>query len=216
MSGFGYLVERAVTLLVVVLISPLFFVVAAMVLIRDGRPVVFRQSRVGRDGELFEILKFRTMAVNEGGPLITGGGDARVTANGALLRRTKLDELPQLWNVVRGEMRLVGPRPEVAKYVEMYDAEQRRVLGIPPGITDVASLAFRNEEALLEASDDPAVFYIEKLMPAKIRLNLNYAARRNFFTDVGVIVNTVLVVTGCKAAPLPPAFSDDPQPRADH
>lgn len=202
------LFERAVTLAIVVLLGPLFFFVALIVLCRDGRPVLFRQTRVGFKGEPFEILKFRTMGTDNGGPLITGGGDPRITENGALLRRSKLDELPQLWNVVRGDMRLVGPRPEVPKFVEMYNEEQRAVLDFKPGITDVASLAFRNEEDLLAHSDDPAAFYMVRLMPAKIALNLEYARRRNIFTDLGVIVDTVLVVAGWKSPPLPESFAD--------
>ena len=146
------------------------------------------------------------MGVDNAGSLITGGGDPRITANGALLRRSKLDELPQLWNVVRGDMQLVGPRPEVEKYVDMYDERQLRVFDCKPGITDVASLTFRDEESLLEAAEDPANFYIEKLMPAKIELNLDYAARRNFFSDLRVIVDTFLVVAGLKNPPLPEGF----------
>ncbi len=208
MSAVASLLERALSVLVVILLSPAFLIVALMVLFRDGRPILFRQTRVGKDGERFAILKFRTMSIDNAGSLVTGGGDPRITRNGALLRRSKLDEMPQLWNVVRGDMRLVGPRPEVEKYVEMYDEEQRRVLDNKPGITDVASLAFRNEEALLEAADDPAEFYIEKLMPAKIALNLEYAARRNIFSDCGVILDTVLVVTGIKRQPLPEGFDE--------
>lgn len=206
MSAMGSLLERALTLLVVILLSPVFLVVALMVLGRDGRPILFRQTRVGKGGERFEILKFRTMSINNAGSLITGGGDPRITENGALLRRSKLDEMPQLWNVVRGDMRLVGPRPEVEKYVKMYDEDQRRVLDNKPGITDVASLAFRDEEALLEVADDPAEFYVERLMPAKIALNLEYATRRSIFSDFGVIVDTVLVITGLKSPPLPEDF----------
>ena len=206
MSGFVSLIERALILLVVILLVPVFLIVALMVWCRDGRPVLFRQTRVSQFGEPFEILKFRTMSAEKGGSLITGGGDPRITANGALLRRTKLDELPQLWNIVRGEMCLVGPRPEVTKYVEGYDERQRLVLDDKPGITGVASLAFRDEEALLEAAEDPMRFYLETLMPAKIELNLEYAERRNLFTDMAVIRDTVLVVAGLKSPPLPEGF----------
>jgi lipopolysaccharide/colanic/teichoic acid biosynthesis glycosyltransferase len=206
MNTIGSLFERALTLLMVLLLAPVFLMVALMVLCRDGRPILFRQTRIGQGGAPFEILKFRTMSVDNAGSLITGGGDPRITANGALLRRSKLDEMPQLWNVVRGDMQLVGPRPEVKKYVDMYDERQRRVLDSKPGITDVASLAFRNEESLLEGVADPANFYIQKLMPAKIELNLEYAARRNIFSDLGVIGDTFLVVAGLKSPPLPEGF----------
>ena len=216
MSAIGSLIERGLTLLAVILLGPAFLVVSLMVRCRDGRPIFFRQTRVGQGGEPFEILKFRTMSVDNRGSLITGGGDPRITENGALLRRSKLDEMPQLWNVVRGDMQLVGPRPEVPKYVDMYDEQQRRVLDNKPGITDVASLAFRDEESLLAAAEDPANFYIEKLMPAKIELNLEYAARRNFFSDLGVIVDTFLVVAGLKRTPLPEGFdSSTPAPADD-
>lgn len=206
MSRIVSLMERALILLVVICLIPVFLIVALMVWCRDGRPILFRQTRIGQLGVPFKIFKFRTMSAQLDGALITGGGDPRITANGALLRRTKLDELPQLWNIVRGEMCLVGPRPEVAKYVDDYDERQRRVLDDKPGITGVASLAFRDEEALLEAADDPMHFYLETLMPAKIELDLQYAARRNFFTDLRMIGDTVLVVAGLKRPPLPDGF----------
>lgn len=206
MSRFVSLLERALVLLVVICLIPVFLIVALLVWCRDGRPVLFRQTRIGQFGVPFEIFKFRTMSAGLGGALITGGGDPRITANGALLRRTKLDELPQLWNIVRGEMCLVGPRPEVTKYVDEYDQRQRLVLEDKPGITGVASLAFRDEEALLKASDDPMHFYVATLMPAKIELDLEYAARRNFFTDLRLIRDTVLVVAGMKRPPLPEGF----------
>lgn len=215
MTKIGSLIERGLTSLVVILLGPVFLVVALLVLCRDGRPILFRQTRIGKDGEPFEILKFRTMGVDNAGSLITGGDDPRITANGALLRRSKLDEMPQLWNVVRGDMQLVGPRPEVKKYVDLYDDRQRRVLDRKPGITDVASLAFRDEESLLEGAEDPAKFYIERLMPAKIELNLEYAARRNIFSDLGVIGDTFLVVAGLKRPPLPEGFDQQVVAPAD-
>ena len=132
---------------------------AILILLSDGRPVFFRQKRVGRHGELFDILKFRTMEIESGGPAITAAGDRRVTLVGAKLRRYKLDELPQFFCVLRGHMSLIGPRPEVPEYVEPADDLWETVLQMRPGITDLASLAYRNEEAMLALADDPEALY---------------------------------------------------------
>ena len=179
-------------------LAPLLAAIAAVILVEDGRPVFFRQERVGRDGRPFRIWKFRTMVRDAGrrGMAITVGRDPRITRIGHWLRRFKLDELPQLWNVVRGEMSLVGPRPEVPRYVALYTPEQRRVLALVPGITDPASIAYRDEAALLAESDDPERLYVERIMPDKIRINLDYAARRSLWSDLRVILETLVKIGG--------------------
>ncbi len=172
---------------------PVFAVVAAAVKADDRGPVFFRQERIGRGGKPFRIWKFRTMvtdAESRGGQL-TVGRDPRITRVGAWLRRTKLDELPQLLNVLAGEMSLVGPRPEVERYVRLYTPEQRRVLEMPPGITDPASLRYVDESEVLGRADDPHRAYVEQIMPDKIRLNLEYAGRATLLSDFGVLLRTV-------------------------
>ena len=172
---------------------PAFLVIATLIKLDDGGPVFFRQRRVGRGGRLFRVWKFRTMiprAEQCGGPL-TIGADPRTTRFGKWLRHAKLDELPQLFNVLAGQMSLVGPRPEVPRYVALYSPDQRRVLDLVPGITDPASIAFRHESDLLARASDPEREYIEVFMPEKIRLNLAYAARATRWTDFGVVVHTL-------------------------
>ncbi|MFO1449158.1 MAG: sugar transferase [Opitutaceae bacterium] len=176
-----------------VLAAPLFLLVWFLIKLDDGGPLFFQQERVGRHGRLFRILKFRTMCVGaeKRGLSVTAAGDQRITRTGRGLRKTKLDEVPQLWNVLRGEMSFVGPRPEVPKYVALYSPEQRRVLDFRPGITDEASVAFREEEALLAAADDPERFYVQTCIPQKIALNLAYAEHASVWGDIGVIFRTV-------------------------
>jgi lipopolysaccharide/colanic/teichoic acid biosynthesis glycosyltransferase len=172
---------------------PLFAAIALVVKAYDGGPVFFRQERVGRRGRPFRIWKFRTMVPDAErlGGLLTVGGDRRVTPVGQWLRRHKLDELPQLLNVLAGEMSLVGPRPEVPKYVALYTPEQRRVLELTPGITDPGSLAYVNESELLANSAEPERTYVLHVMPDKLRRNLEYAAIASVRTDVGVILSTI-------------------------
>jgi lipopolysaccharide/colanic/teichoic acid biosynthesis glycosyltransferase len=177
----------------VVLLSPIFLVVALLVKTEDGGPVFFRQERVGYRGRPFSIWKFRTMvpgAELRGLPL-TVGSDARVTRVGAWLRRLKLDELPQLFNVLAGDMTLVGPRPEVPRYVASYGLEQRRVLELVPGVTDEASIRYLDESAVLAAAADPEQMYVDEIIPEKIRINLAYAAHATVWTDIRVILATV-------------------------
>jgi lipopolysaccharide/colanic/teichoic acid biosynthesis glycosyltransferase len=177
-----------------VVFSPAFGVLAVAIKLSDGGPVFFRQERVGQRGRLFKIIKFRSMVVNADrlGLSVTRCEDPRITRIGRFLRKTKLDELPQLWNVFKGEMSFVGPRPEVARYVERYNEEQRKVLSLKPGITDPAALAFRNEEELLQRAQDIERFYVEECMPRKIALSLEYAQRASVWTDVAVIVRTMV------------------------
>ena len=185
-----------------VVLSPVLAALALLVKAGDGGPVLFRQERVGRDGRLFWMYKFRSMVqdAERGGSLLTVGGDPRITPVGRLLRRTKLDELPQLLNVLRGEMSLVGPRPEVPRYVALYTAEQRRVLALVPGITDPAATAYIDEGALLARAADPEQAYVQQIMPDKLRLNLQYAARATVLTDVAVILRTLGVIARQRAA----------------
>mgnify|MGYP000873607447 FL=1 len=170
---------------------PLLLVVAAWVKLDSPGPVLFRQERVGRFGRPFFIHKFRTMRV-EPGPLITIGQDPRITRCGAWLRASKLDELPQLWDVLRGAMSLVGPRPEVPRYVALYPPELReQVLSVRPGITDPASLACRHEADLLAAAADPEREYVEVLMPQKLKLSAAYAERASLGADLWLIFQTM-------------------------
>jgi len=180
----------------VVLLSPGFVLIATLIRIGDGRPVFFRQQRIGRDGVPFTMWKFRTMrpdAELHGGQL-TAGQDPRITPIGRWLRSTKLDELPQLFNVLRGEMSLVGPRPEVPEYVNRYTDAQRAVLKLKPGITDPASISFRNEAALLGQAADPDEYYTNVVMPEKIKINLAYSERATSLSDLKVLLQTMRVL----------------------
>jgi lipopolysaccharide/colanic/teichoic acid biosynthesis glycosyltransferase len=177
----------------VVLLSPLFLVIALRIKADDGGPVFFRQVRVGFRGRRFRIWKFRTMvpAAELRGLPLTVGRDVRVTRVGSWLRRFKLDELPQLFNVLAGEMTLVGPRPEVPRYVRSYDLEQRRVLELVPGLTDEASIRYLDESSILAAAADPEQMYLDQILPEKIRLSLEYAAHASVWTDLRVIIATL-------------------------
>lgn len=157
-------------------LSPVLIIVALIIVIDDPGPVFYRQLRVGRYGRDFRIFKFRSMRVNadKAGLITVGDRDPRVTRAGYYIRKYKIDELPQLLNVLIGDMSLVGPRPEVRRYVDLYTEEQRRVLSVRPGITDYASIEYVDENRLLAASDDPDKTYIDEIMPAKIALNMRY------------------------------------------
>lgn len=157
-------------------LSPLFLIIALWIIIDNPGPVFYRQQRVGKDGKDFGLLKFRSMRVGaDKMSLITiGDRDPRVTRAGYYIRKYKIDELPQLWNVLTGDMSLVGPRPEVRRYVDLYTDEQRKVLSVRPGITDYASIEYIDENRLLAQSTDPDKTYIEQIMPAKIALNMRY------------------------------------------
>ena len=166
-----------------------------MVLTTKG-PIIYKQLRIGRNNNDFLIFKFRTMSVNADklGLLTIGGRDARVTRLGFYLRKFKLDELPQLANVLYGDMSFVGPRPEVRKYVDFYNPMQMQVLNVRPGITDLASIKYRNENELLSTQEDPESYYINFIMPKKLQINLDYLKESNLFKDVWVIVKTFLVI----------------------
>lgn len=175
---------------------PLLLLIAICIKLEDGGPVFFQQERVGYRGRLFRIIKFRTMVANAEklGKSLTVGGDPRITRIGYWLRKWKLDELPQLINVIKGEMSLVGPRPEVPRYVAQYANEQRRVLEFMPGITDQASVRYMEESELLERADDPEDLYIRVIMPEKIRLNLEYAQHASTWSDLLTIIKTLIQI----------------------
>ncbi|MFH1843164.1 MAG: sugar transferase [bacterium] len=179
-----------------ILLSPLLCLVAALVKLTSAGPIFFRQERVGRGGNPFRIFKFRTMAADSHrqGRNITVKGDCRITRLGRILRHTKIDELPQLINVLCGEMSLVGPRPEVPEYVDMFWHEFESILKIRPGITHRASILFRNEEELLDRSDDPERFYIERVMPRKLQLYAQDLDQESLRDDVRTILDTIFKV----------------------
>lgn len=175
---------------------PFLLVIALAVKLNSPGPVLFRQTRVGKLGRDFRIFKFRSMTLDaeKHGAAITSARDRRVTSVGALLRRTKVDEIPQLWNVVRGEMSLVGPRPEHPKYVAFYTPEQRTVLSVAPGITSPTSLKFRHEEELLGRQPDPERFYVEQLMPEKLSIDLKYVENLSMRNDLSLIFSSVIAM----------------------
>lgn len=187
------LFDVAGAVLGIILMLPLGLLTCLCIKLADGGPVFYRQIRVGRFGRPFRIWKFRSMVVGAErlGCSLTRGEDPRVTRIGRLLRKTKMDELPQLWNVLAGEMSFVGPRPEVPRYVERYTPEQREVLNCKPGITDLASLLFRNEEALLRGAADVEEFYVRYCLPKKIELNLQYMERAGVLQDIWIILRTL-------------------------
>lgn len=184
-SGFGLIV-----------LSPLFLVLAIWIKCDSKGPVFYRQVRVGRGNKDFRIFKFRSMRVGaDKGSLVTiGGHDPRVTRSGYFIRKFKFDELPQLINVFLGDMSLVGPRPEVRHYVDYWTPEQMHVLDVRPGITDPASIKFRNENELMEKADDPEKYYIGVIMQEKIKLYLEYVNNNSFFYDLGLIFKTFKVI----------------------
>jgi lipopolysaccharide/colanic/teichoic acid biosynthesis glycosyltransferase len=188
--------DMGASLLGLLVLLPLFVVVAIVLRWESPGPTFYRGFRAGRHGRAFRIFKFRTMVVNAdkiGGPS-SSADDPRITRAGNLLRRYKVDELPQLINVLRGEMSLVGPRPEVLQEVLLYTEEEKRLLEVRPGITDWASIRFRNEGEILRGSTDPHAAYREKIRPEKIRLGLEYVERRSFLTDCQIIASTLKAI----------------------
>lgn len=173
-------------------LSPLFLLIALLIVLDSSGPIFYRARRVGKGGRIFHLLKFRSMVVNADrqGPGITSASDQRVTRMGRFLRRTKLDELPQLLNVLRGDMNFVGPRPEDPRYVALYTAEQQQILAVRPGITSAASLAFRHEEQLLTGQDWETI-YRTQVMPDKLAIDLAYLQQRTLFSDLRLITRTI-------------------------
>lgn len=175
-----------------IVLSPLFAVLAVWIKADSKGPVFYRQTRVGRNNRDFRLYKFRSMRPDSDklGLITVGGHDPRVTRSGYYIRKYKLDEFPQLINVFIGDMSLVGPRPEVRKYVDMYTPGQMRVLSVRPGITSLASIRYRNENDILAAAEDPDKCYIEKVMPDKIAIDLEYVSKAGLWTDVKLIFGT--------------------------
>jgi lipopolysaccharide/colanic/teichoic acid biosynthesis glycosyltransferase len=187
------IVEFFVALTALIILLPLFVLIALGILMDSTGGVFFSQKRVGKNNSDFTIYKFRTMVpgASKSGLLTTGHTDQRVTRFGTLLRNYKLDELPQLYNILTGDMSFVGPRPEVRKYVSLYTPEQRKVLTVRPGLTDYASLEYINEGAMLASRDDPEKAYVENIMPAKLALNLKYLEEKSPGTDLRIILKTI-------------------------
>lgn len=188
-----WIFDRVVSLLGLVCLSWLLLIVAVLIKIKmPGGPALFRQKRVGKDGKLFTMVKFRTMVVHHGGSSVSVAGETRITPFGAKLRKYKLDELPELWNVLKGEMSLVGPRPDVPGYADALAGEDREVLKLRPGITGPASLKYRNEEEILARVDDPQRYNDEVIFPDKVRINRYYLHHYSFINDIRLILVTVL------------------------
>ncbi|HEX8516319.1 MAG TPA: sugar transferase, partial [Bacteroidia bacterium] len=171
-------------------------VISLIIVIDSKGGVFYKQVRVGKDGKDFKLFKFRSMRTNadKSGLLTVGGRDNRITRVGYYIRKYKVDELPQLINVLLGDMSLVGPRPEVRKYVNLYNAEQLKVIGVKPGITDYASIEYSNENEILGKAADPEKVYIEEIMPAKLKLNLKYIQEQGVGTDVKIILRTIFKI----------------------
>lgn len=198
MNIFNKVVKRIFDLICstlgLIILSPVLIVIAIKIKTDSNGPVFFKQIRVGEKNREFKILKFRTMVVDAEklGRQITVGNDNRITKIGAFLRKYKLDELPQLINVFKGDMSLVGPRPEVPRYVKLYNEEQKKVLEVKPGITDLASIRYRDENELLGEAENPDEFYINTIMPDKLALNLEYISKNNVFLDIYIILKTII------------------------
>lgn len=177
---------------------PVFVVIAIVIAIDSKGGIFFFQTRVGKNNKDFKLFKFRTMRVDaeSKGQLTIGGRDNRITKAGYFLRRYKLDELPQLLNVLLGDMSLVGPRPEVRKYVDMYTTEQLQVLSVKPGITDYASIKYADESELLANAENPEQFYIQTVMPDKLAINLQYIKNRSFWADIAILFKTIGKILG--------------------
>jgi lipopolysaccharide/colanic/teichoic acid biosynthesis glycosyltransferase len=182
--------DRVLAAAGLILCSPVMAAAAVAILLDDGAPVFYRQTRVGRGGRRFRLLKFRSMRTAPG-PAITFSGDPRISRVGRFLRKYKIDELPQLWNVIKGDMSLIGPRPEVPEYVQPDNPAWMPVLRLRPGITDLASLIFRNEEEVLAQSPDPDRCYRDVILPNKLRLNCEYQGLRSMSSDCKLLCLTV-------------------------
>lgn len=187
-----YLFDRLFSLLGIIILSPMILVVAIFVRIKIGKPVLFRQERVGKDGKLFTIWKFRTMEDENEGSSVCVAGDERILPLGVKLRKYKLDELPQLWNVLKGDMSFVGPRPDVPGYADQLQGEDRDVLKLRPGITGPATLKYRDEEELLATVDNPQEYNDNVIFPDKVRINRYYLHNYSFWTDLEILFATVL------------------------
>jgi len=186
------LLDKTAALVGLIMLSPILLITALLIRIKmPGGPVIFRQQRVGRHGQLFTIYKFRSMTTEHQGSSVSVAGEARITPLGAVLRRYKIDELPELWNVLKGDMSLVGPRPDVPGYADKLNGDDREILLLRPGITGPASLKYRNEEELLAQVDNPQEYNDTVIYPDKIRLNRYYLHHYSFWKDIQMIICTV-------------------------
>lgn len=187
-----WLFDRIVSLVGLIILSPVLLVVAILIRVKmPGGPVLFKQKRVGKEGKLFTMVKFRSMSVAHGGSSVSVAGESRITPLGAKLRKYKLDELPELWNVFIGDMSFVGPRPDVPGYADKLVGEDRVILKLRPGITGPASLKYRDEETLLATVEDPIRYNDEVIFPDKVRINKEYYYNWSFWQDIRYIVRTV-------------------------
>lgn len=188
--------DLIVAFIAIIILSPLFILVSILIKLDSDGPIIFKQVRVGKNEKKFKILKFRTMIVGaeKKGEQITIGNDKRITNVGSFLRKYKLDELPQLFNVLKGDMSFVGPRPEVPKYTRLYTDKQKGVFKVRPGITDYASIKYRNENEILGNSENPEETYINIIMNDKLNINLEYLKKRNIIEDVKIIFETLVKI----------------------
>lgn len=200
MNKFNSIIKRAFDIVAsfcgIIIISIILIIVSIAIKLDSKGPILFLQKRVGKNGEPFYIYKFRTMITDaeKFGKQITVGRDSRITKIGTFLRAYKIDELPQLFNVFKGDMSLVGPRPEVPRYVELYSEEERHVLDVRPGITDLASLRYKDENDILGKVENPEEYYINIIMKDKLKLNLEYVKKNNIIFDISLIIKTII---GC-------------------
>jgi lipopolysaccharide/colanic/teichoic acid biosynthesis glycosyltransferase len=196
--------DVAVAVAALVILLPLLLTIASLVRLLSGAPVLYRAERVGHGGRTFVLLKFRTMTAAAGGPAVTGHADPRITRLGRVLRRTKLDELPQLLNVLRGDMGLVGPRPEDPRFVALYTPAEREVLSVRPGITSPAALRYRHEESMLAATGESCeAVYVERFMRPKLALDLDYVRRSSVRLDLSVLARTAAAVLSLRPGEAP-------------
>ena len=186
------LFDRVASLLGLLVLWPVLIIIALLIKVRmPGGPVIFKQQRVGRNGELFTMYKFRSMTVSHSGSSVSVAGESRITPLGSILRKYKLDELPELWNVLKGDMSFVGPRPDVPGYADRLQGENRLILKLRPGITGPASLKYANEEEILAQVSNPVKYNDEVIFPDKVRVNLNYYHNHTFWGDIRLIFQTI-------------------------
>ena len=190
---FKFLFDRSISFFGIVLLFPILIVISILIRVKmPSGSIIFKQKRIGQHGKLFTMYKFRSMTVNHSGSSISVKGESRITPLGAKLRKYKLDELPELWNVLIGDMSFVGPRPDVPGYADKLEGEDRRILLLKPGITGPASLKYRNEEELLAQQEDPQKYNDEVLFPDKVRINIEYLDHWSFWNDIKIIIYTLL------------------------
>lgn len=188
-----YIFDRTMSLVGLFILCPVMMTVAILIKLKmPGGPVIFKQKRIGKNGKPFTMVKFRSMTVNHGGSSVSVAGENRITPLGAKLRKYKLDELPELWNVLVGDMSFVGPRPDVPGYADLLEGEDRKVLMLRPGITGPASLKYRDEEEMLASQENPKKYNDEVIFPDKVRINLHYLENYSFIKDIQIIICTVL------------------------